>query len=81
MELSFSLTLPDALYQELIDGCQECRCSPKEFAAQSVESVLASRRLPRVEAGRCGPRFGVTVGVERDTEPESYPVHYPERSL
>lgn len=79
MQLSFSLTLSEELYAELIDGCQECACSPKQFAAESLESVLASRRLPKVEAGRCGPRFG--VNVERETEPEGFPVLYPERSL
>jgi len=75
MELNFSMTLTEELYAELIDGCQECQCSPKQFAAESLESVLASRRLPRVEAGRCGPRFGVSV--EREMDPEGYPVHVP----
>lgn len=53
VELSFSLTLPDERYRELIDGCRERSCSPKQFAAESLESVLASRRLPR--GGLSGP--------------------------
>ncbi len=48
MKLVFDLNLPEELYRELIAGCQECECSPKVFAAQSIESVLASRRLPNV---------------------------------
>jgi hypothetical protein len=79
MELNFSVTLTEELYRELIEGCRDCACSPKQVAAESLESVLASRRLPRVEAGRCGPRIG--GGFERETEPEAYPVHYPERPL
>ena len=57
MELNFSLILPDALFKELEDAARECRCSPKIFAAQSVESVLASRRLPRVTPGEHGARI------------------------
>lgn len=59
MELNFSLTLPEEMYRELIEGCRECRCSPKQFAAESLESVLASRRLPSVTVGRHGARIGV----------------------
>jgi hypothetical protein len=68
VELNFSLSLPDSLYEELIAGCQECSCSPKQFAAESLESVLASRRLPRVTPGSHGPhvRAGKTEEVEPD---------------
>jgi hypothetical protein len=72
VELIISLTLPDELYNELIDGCRERRCSPKQFAAESLESVLASRRLPRVKPGGHGARIG-TAEIE-DREPEGYPV-------
>lgn len=73
MELNFSLSLPDALFQELVDAALECRCSPKIFAAQSLESALASRRLPKVALGAHGPRIA-TAEVE-EAEPEGYPVH------
>ena len=49
MELSFSLRLPEELYRELIQNCRESGCSPKQFAAESLEAVLASRRLQRVD--------------------------------
>jgi hypothetical protein len=57
MELTLTLELPDGLYQELLDAAVESRCTPKMFAAESVESVLASRRLPKVSQGRCGARL------------------------
>jgi hypothetical protein len=56
VELTFSLTLPDALFQELIVAAKDCKCSPKQFVTECLECVLASRRLPRV--GRHGPRIG-----------------------
>jgi hypothetical protein len=76
VELNFSLTLPDELYRELINGCRERSCSPKQFAAESLESVLASRRLPHVRQAPHGARIG-TPEIE-DVEPEGYPVHYPD---
>jgi hypothetical protein len=65
VELKLSLSL--------VDAARECQCSPKIFAAESLEIVLASRRLPRVPTGTHGPRIGALV-VE-DGEPEGYPVH------
>jgi hypothetical protein len=73
VELNFSLTLPDELYRELIDSCRERSCSPKQFAAESLEIVLASSRLPRVAAAPHGARIG-TREIE-EVEPVGYPVH------
>jgi hypothetical protein len=74
MQLTFSLTLPDALYQDLIADCQECECSPKQWAAEAVESVIASRlRLPHVftPALTQGPRMrGTSNGAEQEDERE-----------
>lgn len=64
MEFNFSVSLPDVMFQELLEAARESRCSPTIFAAQSVESVLASRRLPRVTPGSIGPRVG-TAEVEK----------------
>jgi hypothetical protein len=69
VELSFSLTLPDELYRELIAGCRECSCSPKQFAAESLEAVLASRRLPGVAVGAHGARISVAGKEERELLP------------
>jgi hypothetical protein len=72
-ELTFTLDLNEVMLAELVDAARECRCSPKIFAAESLESVLASRRLPRVPPARNGARVG-PHGVA-DMEPEGYPVH------
>ena len=58
MQLDLSLDLPDPLYQELLNAALECRVSPKIFASQAVEVVLAGRRLESIPSGRCGPRIG-----------------------
>jgi hypothetical protein len=52
MRLDFSLTLPDELYEQLIDDCRVCEILPKQYAAEALESAIASRRLPKIEAGR-----------------------------
>jgi hypothetical protein len=70
MRLDFSLTLPDELSSELTSACRECECSPQQFAAQTLESALASRRLPRVTLGANGPRMATP-----EVEPDGYPVH------
>ncbi len=68
MELTFSLNLPDALAQELEDAARQSHCTPKIFAAESLESVLASRRLPRVPPAALGPRIGAAVEEHAETE-------------
>jgi hypothetical protein len=74
VRLNFSLVLADELYGELKEACQESQCSPKQFAAQLVESALASRRLPNVAQGAYGARIGVPE-VDAEVEPDGYPVH------
>jgi hypothetical protein len=64
MELTLALGLNDDLYRELLRACRECKCSPRQFAHEAVESVLASRRLESVENGRNGPRM--TKGDPRE---------------
>jgi hypothetical protein len=56
MKLDFSLTLPDELYAQLIDDCRVCEILPKQYAAEALESAIASRRLPKIDAGRYGRR-------------------------
>lgn len=56
MELKFSLKLPTAMNLELLRACRESNCTPKQFAAEVIESALASRRLPNVAIGTHGPR-------------------------
>jgi hypothetical protein len=48
MAYVFEMTLPDALYAELIDAADERHCSPRIFAEETILSALATRRLPRV---------------------------------
>ena len=49
MEVSFSLVLPDALYRELIEGCRECKCTPRQFALESH----SLRKIARLRALSC----------------------------
>jgi hypothetical protein len=65
MKLDFSLTLPEALYAQLIEDCQSCEVSPKQYAAEALETVLASRRLPKVELGRNGAFTSGMCGAAR----------------
>jgi len=53
LERRITVTLCDALYLELLEAARECSdgesvLTPEMFAQQSVESVLASRRLKRI---------------------------------
>lgn len=71
MELNFSLTLPQELYTELVEACQNSECSPKQFASECLEGALASRRLPKVFIPRLtqGARMcGTSRGVEIEPE-------------
>lgn len=81
MTLEFSMTLPDAMFHELNEAARECKCSPTQFVAESLESVLAERRLPRVRPGTHGAwTSGFTKQREKpeaeveEAEPEGYPV-------
>lgn len=63
--LDFSLTLNEQLYAELIDNCKASGCSPKQFAAESLESVLAGRRLDRADVAlNSYVDLGATVSAE-----------------
>jgi predicted transcriptional regulator len=42
--LTFSVTLPDSLYNELKDAAKVCDMHPASFAAQALEVVLVTRR-------------------------------------
>ena len=57
VRLTFDIELPELLYRELIENCRDASCHPKVFAAEALESVLASRRLPKVEMGQHGARL------------------------
>jgi hypothetical protein len=74
VRLNFSLVLADELYGELKEACQESQCSPKQFAAQLVESALASRRLPNVAQGSYGARIALP-GADEEAEAELTPCH------
>jgi hypothetical protein len=60
MRLDFSLTLPDELYEQLIDDCRVCEILPKQYAAEALESAIASRRLHKIEAQRKTPAYTET---------------------
>ncbi len=79
--MKITITLPRELGRELRQAAAACafgdeRLSPALWAKEAVESVLASRRLPRVAEGRYGARV---IGEEKPAEPpEPYRLCLPE---
>jgi hypothetical protein len=74
---TITIALNDGLFDELqraADRLNEPNFSAADFATEAIESVLASRRLPRVAPGRNGARI--------TTEPATvtHRVLLPERS-
>jgi len=59
------LDLPDPLGRELLKASRECCIPPSFFVAESVESVLASRRLPNIQEAPHGARL---CTADLDTE-------------
>jgi hypothetical protein len=75
------INLPTELGRELKAAAAACafgdeRLSPALWAQEAVESVLASRRLPKIAPGRYGARV---IGAEKPEEsPEPYRLCLPE---
>ena len=57
MRLILDLDLPGPLHGELIAAAKEARVNPELFAAECVESTLASRRLPFIRQAPHGARI------------------------
>jgi hypothetical protein len=79
--MRITITLPRELGRELKAAAAACafgdeRLSPALWAQEAVESVLASRRLPKIAPGRYGARV---IGAEKPEEsPEPYRLCLPE---
>ena len=52
--------LPEAMLDELRLAARERSCSPRQFAIETLESAIASRRLPKIEAQRKTPAYTET---------------------
>jgi hypothetical protein len=63
------VTLPEETLDELREAARRA-CSPRQFAIESLECVLASRRLPKVPPAAYGAQMCGTfvVGHEDETE-------------
>lgn len=46
--LNVALNMPDSLLSELHEAARTSHMRPEVFAAEAIESVLASRRLDRI---------------------------------
>lgn len=69
--MQITITLPRELGRELKAAAAACalgdeRISPALFAQEAVESVLASRRLPKIAPGKYGARV---IGAEKPEDP------------
>jgi len=60
------LELGQEMLAELHQAAKDCGISPHVFATEALESVLASRRLPYVDEGRCGPQMCGTRHEDED---------------
>jgi len=78
MRVTLNLDLPDALEHELQSAARTSGIPATTWAAQAIESELASRRLPRVHCGSHGPRIGMQES-EADAEPEGYRILFPNK--
>jgi hypothetical protein len=61
----------DAMMRELMEAARDCQLTPRQFAIESLESVLASRRLPKVYVPTLtqGPRMRATSRGTVEDEP------------
>jgi hypothetical protein len=64
------LMLADEMLNELEKAARACQCTPRQFALDCVESVLASRRLPHVFVPTLtqGAQIGRGAGHEDENE-------------
>ena len=65
------VTLPEEMLDELREAARERACSPNQFAIESLECVLASRRLPKVPPAAYGAHMCGTRGAALQHENES----------
>lgn len=63
MRLTIDIDIPTPLHGELIAAAKEARCNPELFAAECLESVLASRRLPFVRPAAQGARIDTSFDL------------------
>jgi hypothetical protein len=64
------VNLPEVMLDELRLAAQERRCTPHQFAIETLESAIASRRLPKVEMGTHGAFTSGMRGVVRHKNEE-----------
>jgi hypothetical protein len=62
--MRISVSLNHELAGELTEAARVAGCRPEQFAAEAVESVLASRRLDRLPAAPLGARMTEFVEVQ-----------------
>jgi len=64
------VTLPEAMLDELRLAARDRGCSPRQFAIETLESAIASRRLPKAEMGTHGAFTSGMRGVVRHKNDE-----------
>jgi hypothetical protein len=71
---NITIALPEELFSELQSASADIHeqgFTPERWAQEAVESVLATRRLPRAQPSvQCGRHNGASVA--RDAERKSY---------
>lgn len=64
------LTLAKEMFDEITLAARECNCSPRQFAIECVEAILAERRLPKVRPAAYGAQIRGTRVAANEHEDE-----------
>jgi hypothetical protein len=68
VKVILDLDLPGPLHAELQEAAKEAQCNPEVFAGECVQSILASRRLPRLRPAPHGARIGTLETGDMEEE-------------
>lgn len=72
MEHKITITLPDEVYQPLLEAAQEQGRTPEEIAAQRLARTLSSRKTLDAEAAQIAEaRFARHIGAVNSGDPRS----------
>jgi hypothetical protein len=75
------LTLAREMFDEITLAARECNCTPRQFAIECVEAILAERRLPKVTPAPYGAQMRGTRWTGNEHEDAEAADDYEERDV